>query len=81
LDMYTFAWGEYYIIKNGRVAEMIKPVTLTGNIFETLKNIDGVGRDLEMNQGGGCGKEGQSPLPVANGSPHIRIRKCLVGGK
>ena len=81
MEMFTFASGESYMIKNGRVAEMIKPVTLTGNIFETLKNIDGVGRDLEMNQGGGCGKEGQSPLPVANGSPHIRIRKCLVGGK
>ncbi len=37
--------------------------------------------DLEMNQGGGCGKGAQSPLPVSNGSPHIRIRKCLVGGR
>jgi TldD protein len=34
-----------------------------------------------MNQGGGCGKAGQSPLPVSNGSPHIRIQNCLVGGK
>jgi len=34
-----------------------------------------------MNQGGGCGKGGQSPLPVSNGSPHIRIQNCLVGGK
>jgi len=28
---------------------------------------------------GGCGKAGQMPLPVSNGSPHIRIRECVVG--
>jgi TldD protein len=54
---------------------------LSGNVFNTLMNIDAIGDDLDMNQGGGCGKGGQSPLPVSNGSPHIRIRKCLVGGK
>ena len=43
-------------------------------------NIDAIGNDLDMNQGGGCGKGGQSPLPVSNGSPHIRIRHCLIGG-
>ena len=44
------------------------------------QNIDAIGTDLDMNQGGGCGKGGQSPLPVSNGSPHIRINNCLVGG-
>ena len=58
----------------------VNTVTLSGNVFETLKNLDAVGNDLDMNQGGGCGKGGQSPLPVSNGSPHIRIAKCLVGG-
>lgn len=29
--------------------------------------------------GGGCGKMGQVLLPASNGSPHIRIRKCVVG--
>ncbi len=55
-------------------------MVLTGNVFTTLGNIDAIGNDLDMNQGGGCGKGAQSPLPVSNGSPHIRIRKCLVGG-
>ncbi|MFH0847342.1 MAG: TldD/PmbA family protein [Chloroflexota bacterium] len=80
MEMFTFSAGEAYMIRNGRVAEMLKPVVLTGNIFTTLKNIDAIGSDLDFNQGGGCGKEGQSPLPVSNGSPHIRIRNCLVGG-
>ncbi len=81
MEMFTFSAGEAYMIRNGRLAEMLRPVMLTGNVFTTLKNIDAIGNDLEMNQGGGCGKGGQVPLPVSNGSPHIRIRHCLVGGR
>lgn len=80
MEMFTFSAGEAYRIRNGRIAELIRPVVLTGNVFTTLENIDAIGDDLEMNEGGGCGKAGQSPLPVSNGSPHIRIRRCLVGG-
>ena len=68
------------LIRNGKVEELVRPVMLSGNLFTTLANLDMVGNDLDMNQGGGCGKDGQSPLPVSNGSPHIRIQKCLVGG-
>ncbi len=81
LEMFTFSAGEAYMIRDGKIAEMVRPVVLTGNVFATLDNIDAIGDDLDMNQGGGCGKAGQSPLPVSNGSPHIRIQNCLVGGK
>jgi len=81
LEMFTFSAGEAYMIRRGRLTELLRPVVLTGNVFTTLQNIDAVGNDLEMNQGGGCGKGGQSPLPVSNGSPHIRIRHCVVGGR
>jgi TldD protein len=81
MEMFTFSAGEAYMIRNGKVAELIRPVMLTGNVFSTMKNIDAIGNDLDMNQGGGCGKGAQFPLPVSNGSPHIRIRHCLVGGK
>jgi TldD protein len=81
MEMFTFSAGEAYMIRNGKLAEAVRPVVLTGNVFNTLKNIDAIGNDLDMNQGGGCGKGGQMPLPVSNGSPHIRIRQCLVGGR
>jgi len=81
MEMFTFSAGEAYMIRNGKLAETLRPVVLTGNVFTTLNNIDAIGNDLEMNQGGGCGKGAQSPLPVTNGSPHIRIRHCLVGGR
>jgi TldD protein len=80
MEMFTFSAGEAYMIRNGQIAEALRPVVLTGNVFTTLNNIDAIASDLDMNQGGGCGKAGQMPLPVSNGSPHIRISRCLVGG-
>ena len=80
MEQFTFSAGEAYAIRKGRVEELMRPVLLSGNLFTTLENLDAIANDLEMNQGGGCGKGGQSPLPVSNGSPHIRIQKCLVGG-
>lgn len=80
LEMFTFSAAEAYMIRNGKIAELLQPVVLSGNVFATLGNIDAIGNDLQMSQGGGCGKGAQSPLPVSNGGPHIRIRHCLVGG-
>ena len=79
MEMFTFSAGEAFMIRDGKVAELLRPVKRTGNLFTTLENIDGIARDLDFNQGGGCGKGGQMPLPVANGSPHIRIQDCVVG--
>jgi TldD protein len=81
MEMFTFSAGEAYMIRDGQIAETLRPVVLTGNVFSTLMNIDAIGNDLDMNEGGGCGKGGQSPLPVSNGSPHIRIQRCLIGGR
>ena len=77
-EMFTFSSAETYRIENGEIKETLRPVKLSGNLFTTLKNINGIADDLLINQGGGCGKGGQMPLPVSNGSPHIRINKCLV---
>jgi TldD protein len=82
MEMFTFTANEAYMIRDGKVAEPVRDVTLTGNVFQTLANIEAIGNDLRMIQsGGGCGKGGQMPLPVSDGSPHIRIRKVIVGGK
>ena len=81
-EMFTFSAGEGYMIRDGEIAEPVKDVVLSGNLFSTLLNIEGVGNDLKMiESGGGCGKAGQSPLPVSFGSPHLRIKKVVVGGK
>lgn len=80
MEMFTFSAEEAFMIRNGRVAEPLRGVLLSGNVFTTLANIDAIGNDLDFS-GGNCGKNGQSPLPVGTGSPHIRIRKCVVGGR
>jgi TldD protein len=60
----------------------VRDVVLTGNVFQTLHNIDLIADDLAWDDGGGgCGKGGQSPLPVGTGSPHLRIRGVVVGGR
>lgn len=81
MEMFTFSAQEGYIIENGRIKDMVRDVVLTGNVFITLQNIEGIGNDLKFSQGGGCGKGGQSPLPVSTGSPHIRIRNVVIGGR
>ncbi len=81
MEMFTFSAEEAYMIRNGKIAEPVRGALLSGNVFTTMANIDAVASDLEWNQGGGCGKGGQSPLPVGDGSPHIRIRRCIVGGR
>ncbi len=82
LEQFTFSSAKAYKIKNGKVDRMLRDVILTGNVFETLMNIDAIGNDQQLFGGlGGCGKNGQFPLPVSDGSPHIRIKNVIIGGK
>lgn len=82
MEMFTFSAAQAFMIREGKLAEEVRGVTLTGNVFETLTNIDAIGNDFAWNHsGGGCGKGGQSPLPVDEGSPHVRIRGVVVGGE
>jgi TldD protein len=81
LEMFTFSAAYGYRIENGKKGELVRDVTLTGNVFETLKSIDGIADDFAIcERGGGCGKGNQSPLPVTVGSPHVRIRNVVIGG-
>ncbi len=81
LEMFTFSALYGYEVKKGKICGMLRDIVLTGNVFETLHNITMIGNDLELHGGlGGCGKEGQSPLPVSDGSPHLLIDHVVVGG-
>lgn len=81
-EMFTFSAAYGYRIENGQRGELVRDVVLTGNVFETLRQIDGLGNDFSIAQAaGGCGKSGQGPLPVTFGAPHTRIRNVVIGGK
>lgn len=79
-EMFTFAAAEGYMIRNGELAEPVSDITLTGNVFQTMKDIEAIGND-SVYKSGGCGKGGQSPLPVSTGGPHVRIKNVVVGGR
>ncbi|OGI18915.1 MAG: hypothetical protein A3B68_06760 [Candidatus Melainabacteria bacterium RIFCSPHIGHO2_02_FULL_34_12] len=79
-ELFTFSSGEAFMIRNGEVAEPVSDVTLSGNVFQTLKDIEAIGDDLTFSSGS-CGKCGQNGLPVGVGGPHIRIKNVLVGGR
>lgn len=80
LEQFTFSAEYAFEVRNGRLGRLLRDVILTGNVFETLHNIELVGSAAEIFGGmGGCGKEGQSPLPVSDGGPPVRIRNLLIG--
>jgi len=82
LENFSFSAAYGYMIRDGRVAEMVKGIVLAGNLFKSLQSIDRLAGDFRWNQvGGGCGKGGQSPLPVTEGAPHVRFAELLVGGE
>ena len=76
--IFQFNAAEGYLIKNGEISAPVRDVSLSGNILETLKNIDAIGNDFKLNMGF-CGKGGQT-APVGDGGPHTRILNALVGG-
>jgi len=82
LEMFTFSARRAYLIENGKLGPLVRDVVLSGNVFETLANIEAIGNDLKLHGGlGGCGKDGQAPLPTSTGSPHVRIKNVIIGGR
>ena len=67
-----------YMIVNGEVGQMVRDVSLAGQILEVLSKIDAIGNDFDMDAGT-CGKAGQG-VPDMSGGPHARIVQVPVGG-
>ena len=65
-------------IRDGKLAELVKGVTVTGNAFDVLRTVDAISEEFLWDLGSGhCGK-GQ-PAKVDAGGPYIRCR-VLLGG-
>ena len=80
---FTFNVGVSYRIRNGRLAEPLRGVNIAGQILETLRRVEGLGKRLEVRTGavfGGCGKGGQL-VRVGDGGPHVLVSEMRVGGK
>ena len=69
-----------YLIENGKLTQPIKDVNIIGNGPQALADMDMVGNDMKLDEGGWtCGKEGQG-VPVSQGMPTVRVSKLSVGG-
>lgn len=75
---FMFQANHGYAIENGEKTQMVRDVSLAGNILEILSKVDAIGNDFEL-EAGSCGKSGQM-VPTMSGGPHARIRQVPVGG-
>jgi TldD protein len=75
---FMFQASHGYLIENGEKGQMVRDVSLAGNILEVLPKIDAIGKDF-MLDAGTCGKSGQA-VPTMAGGPHARISEVPVGG-
>jgi TldD protein len=77
-EKFTFVAAYGIEIVDGKLGKMVRDVKLAGNLFETLKNIDMVGKKLIF-EGGSCGKGGQY-ISNTTGGVHVRIQNAMVMG-
>ena len=76
---FMFGVREARRVRNGKVGELMRGVTISGNAFEVLHSVDAVANDFRWEYAAGyCGK-GQA-AKVDDGGPHIRCR-LTVGGE
>jgi TldD protein len=78
-ENFTFGAQYGYEVKNGKKADMIRDINISGNLYQTLKNINAIGNDMTLGEIGGCGK-GQTNIRSCYGAPHIIIESVVIGG-
>lgn len=80
MSTFTIAPSISYMIRDGKVAEPVNISVISGNVMETLYEIDGISKEIELLSFslGGCGKLEQYPLPVGMGGPYIRVNNITV---
>ncbi len=76
--MFQFNAEYGFLIENGELTTMVRDVSLSGEILQTLHTISLIGNDLALHPGY-CGKGGQT-VPVTDGSPHLLLENAIVGG-
>ena len=80
MTVFTIAPILAYRIRDGKIAEPLKISVITGNVMETLYQIDGLSNELKIcsSARGGCGKMEQFPLRVSDGGPYVRVKGIKV---
>jgi len=78
-ENFTFGAQYGYLVKDGKLGEMVRDINISGNLYKTLVDIVAVGDDFVLGKVGGCGK-GQINIRSCHGGPHILVNNLVVGG-
>ncbi len=80
LSTFTMAPRRSWMIRNGKLAEPVRVSVISGDVVETLNNIEGCSDNFKLHSSafGGCGKNDQWPLPVGTGGANILVSKLVV---
>jgi TldD protein len=79
---FTLTTGHGQLIRDGRLAETVRPLVLTGEVTEALQRLDAVAGDFRWNlQATMCRREPSGRLMVADGAPHVRLDAMTIGGE
>jgi TldD protein len=76
---YNFQVTEAFMIRNGRIEELVKGACLIGRGIETLGRITKVSNDFKLAIGM-CGSV-SGMVPTTVGQAQILVSKILVGGR
>lgn len=81
-ENFTFGAQYGYVVKGGKIGEMVRDINISGNLYETMKNITAVGNDVVLSKTGGCGKGPimQTNMRSCSGGPHILVNGLVIGG-
>jgi TldD protein len=74
--LYHFNAQQAALIERGEITKPLINVAVSGQILESLREIDGVGKDTVLNSGL-CHKQGQY-VPVCHGGPWVRLKRGLI---
>lgn len=67
-----FSLGAYgYLVEDGKIARPVDQITIAGNFFQLLQDVEAIGSDLEF---GGPGMGGNV------GAPSLIVTKLAVAG-
>ncbi len=76
---FMFGVKEARRIVDGKVGELVRGVTISGNAFDVLKSVDAIGDDFAWTNGAGaCGKGQYAKVDL--GGPHLRCT-LTIGGR
>ena len=80
MSTFTIAPARADRIRGGKPAEPVLVSVISGNVMQTLHQIDGATAETELHSlfTGGCGKMEQMGLPVGFGGPYVRVSSMNV---